>query len=125
MMKERRQLNDNDVHPALKLSGVAVAIALLLMLAFCLWFLLTEDLPKSNEIMLSMIIGMIVTKISTIVDFHYGGSEQSKKQSDTNATLANTAHAAQAIISAAANQTPGKVELAPGDKVEVKAEETK
>lgn len=107
------------------LEGAVVVSALLAMLGGSLWYLLNNELPKTNEIMLSMILGMLVTKISTIVDYRYGGSQQSKKQTETNAVLANTAQAAQAIITDAAKITPGKVELSPGDKVEVKAEDIK
>lgn len=107
------------------LEGAMVVSALLIMLATSLWYLLNNDLPKSNEIIISMILGMIVNKIGTVVDFRYGGSQQSRKQTETNATLADTAQAAQAALSAATNTTPGKIDLAPGDKVEVKAEDKK
>jgi hypothetical protein len=105
------------------LEGAVVVTALLLMLGASLWYLLNNELPKTNEIIISMIIGMIVSKVGTIVDFRYGGSQQSRKQTDTNAVLANTAQAAQAALSAATNTSPGNVTLQAGDKVEVKAEE--
>lgn len=108
----------------LELEGAIVVTALLCMLAGTLWYLLNHDLPKTNEIIISMIVGMLVTKIGTIVDFRYGGSQQSRKQTETNATLARTAQMAQATLSAATGTTPGKVELQPGDQVSVEATDT-
>jgi hypothetical protein len=106
----------------MELEGAVVVTSLLVMLAVSLWYLLHNDLPKQNEIIISVIIGMLINKISTVVDFRYGGSQQSRKQSETNATLANTAQMAQATLSAATGVKPGSIELAQGEQVKIKAE---
>jgi type IV secretory pathway VirB10-like protein len=125
-MAERRHVEskaDFFTRLIFDLEGAVVVTALLVMLGTSLWYLLNNDLPKSNEIIISMIIGMIVSKVGTVVDFRYGGSQQSRKQTETNNTLANTAQAAQAALSAATNIGP-QVEVPPGGSVTVTAEGT-
>jgi hypothetical protein len=124
MTLDRRKPTAERQQFILNLSGAVVATALLGMLAVCLYVLLTRELPKSNEIMLSMVIGMITTKIGTIVDFHYGGSESNKKLAETVSTQAATAHTAQATLSSVTGaSTPGEVNLQAGDQVKVTAED--
>jgi hypothetical protein len=68
-MAERRHVEskaDFFTRLIFDLEGAVVVTALLVMLGTSLWYLLNNDLPKSNEIIISMIIGMIVSKVVTV-----------------------------------------------------------
>lgn len=75
----------------LNVAGTIIGVGLLVILALCLQALFTHEVPLGNKDALLVVIGMLTTKIGTIVDFFYGNSDTNKKQTETINTLAERA----------------------------------
>lgn len=112
-MIERRSSDPREI---LNLAGSVVAGILCLLLGFALYALVRFDVRPANHDILLVVITFLTTKISTIVDFFYGGSAANKQQQATIATLANTASTAQAALTPAADVT-----IPPGGSATVSA----
>lgn len=110
-------MTDRDPQHSLNFAGYTVALVLCLLLGFALFALVRFDVRPTNHDILLVVITFLTTKISTIVDFFYGGSAAGRKQQETIATLANTASSAQAALAPAPD-----VVLKPGDTATVQAE---
>lgn len=97
----------------LNIAGSLVGLALIFLLGFSLWSLFHLDVPAPNKDVLLIVIGALTTKVGTIVDFFFGGSQGTKKQAETIDALAK---AAATTAPAAAD-----VVLKPGDTATVSA----
>lgn len=51
-----------------------VAAAVLAMVAFALWSMLYHAYPEGNRDLINIIIGVVVSKLGTVVDFFFGSS---------------------------------------------------
>lgn len=72
----------------LNVAGSVIGIGLLVILALCLQALFQHEVPSGNKDALLVVIGMLTTKIGTIVDFFFGNSDTNKRQVETISTLA-------------------------------------
>lgn len=72
----------------LNIAGSIIGVGLLVILALCLQALFQHEVPLGNKDALLVVIGMLTTKIGTIVDFFYGNSDTNKRQVETISTLA-------------------------------------
>lgn len=80
---------------SLNIAGSLIGVGLMVILALCLQALFTHEVPTGNKDALLVVIGMLTTKIGTIVDFFYGNSDTNKKQTETISTLAAKAGSGQ------------------------------
>jgi len=81
----------------------------------------TGDIPENLAFVCGQILGFLTAKLSTTVDWSFGGSSSTKRQGEIIATQANTIAAAQNALPT----VPGAgstVSLKPEEKVVVKAE---
>lgn len=108
---------------SLNLAGGAVAIGLLLILAFVAWALVFVSVPNDNQNALSLLLGILSAGVGTIVGFYFGSSAQTKKQADTINTLAQTARTAGAALPGVADAGTTSIELQPGETAKVTAED--
>lgn len=102
-------------------SGVFVTVVLMGLLTFSLYGLVYQAIPDGNRDPFLVVVGMIVTKVGSIVDWHYGGSSTAKRQEETIGTLAETAKSAQAALA----PTEPAVTLTPGESIKVEADAPK
>lgn len=83
---------------SLNLIGGVVASGLIGILAFVTWALVFRTVPETNENALLILIGILATNIGQVVNWFFGSSSESKKQTDTIETLAQTARTAGATL---------------------------
>lgn len=104
----------------LNLAGSLIALAMILMLGGTLWALVRLEVPQPNRDALMVVIGILSSNVGTIINFFYGSSATTKKQSETIDKQASTLQAAQAALAPVAG-AEATVTLAPGDTATVKA----
>lgn len=105
---------------AINWGGFALTLTLILLLGFSLWALVNQAIPEGNRDPFLVIVGMIVTKVGSIVDWHYGSSSSSKRQEETISNQSETIKTAQAALTP---NTKADVTLEPGQTATVAAED--
>ncbi len=110
-----------DSRTGLNWAGMAIVNALTLMLAFCLWALVTREVPAANKEAFLILIGVLARDFGTVVGWFFGGSITSKQQTDTIDKQATAIQAAQTALTPASDATV--VPVAAGESVTVKADE--
>jgi hypothetical protein len=101
-------------------AGLAIVNALTLMLAFCLWALVTREVPAANKEAFLILIGVLARDFGTVVGWFFGGSLTNKQQTDIMEKQTDTIKEAQSAL-APLNPVP-TVQLEPGETATVKAE---
>lgn len=89
---DRRKPTPQDI---LNWFGGGVAMGLVIVLGFVTFALIYEEVPTNNQNALLVLIGILSTNITQVINFFFGSSAQTKKQQDTIDTLARTAQSAQ------------------------------
>lgn len=100
----------------INIAATVIAGGLLLMLSYALHRLSSQEVPTANRDALMVVIGILSANFATVVNFFFGSSSESKKQSEAIGDLASTARSAQAAT------TPPDVVLEPGESATVKAD---
>jgi hypothetical protein len=103
-------------------AGMAIVNALTLMLAFCLWALVTREVPAANKEAFLILIGVLARDFGTVVGWFFGGSITTKQQSDTIDKQADAIKTAQASPGPVATDQTMTIE--PGETATVKAGES-
>lgn len=91
-----------DPREVLNVAGSLIGVAMVSLLGFALWALFYLEVPSPNKDVLLVVIGILSTKVGTVVDFFYGSSSTTKKQAETIDTLAKTAQTAGVALGAPA-----------------------
>lgn len=86
-------------------AGMAIVNALTLMLAFCLWALVTREVPAANKEAFLILIGVLARDFGTVVGWFFGGSLTNKQQTETIEKQAATIHEAQTALNPPTNKT--------------------
>ena len=95
-----------DPREVLNIAGSLIGVAMVALLGFALWALFYLEVPSPNKDVLLVVIGILSTKVGTVIDFFD--------------TLAKTAQTAGAALAPAPEAT---IPVAPGESVTVKAED--
>ena len=103
----------------LNLAGGLLAMALVGILSYLSYALITLEIPKANENLVFALVGGVMTLVTQVVGFYFGSSHTNKQQSETLDKLADTAK--QATQSAVPTPT---VKVGPGEQVTVESRET-
>jgi hypothetical protein len=104
---------------SLNFIGGVVAGGLIGILAFVTWALVFRTVPETNENALLILIGILATNIGQVVNWFFGSSSESKKQTDTIETLAKTAQTAGATLA-----QPDAMVIPPGTSATATATES-
>lgn len=91
---DRRRKTPQDL---LNMSGSLIAGGLIVVMAFVTYALVYEEVPEKNQNALLILIGILSTNITQVIQFFFGSSSQAKTQQDTIDTLAKTTQVAQAL----------------------------
>ena len=115
MMRDLRQA-------ALNVSGGILVVATLGLLGYLCWGLIHREIAINNKDAMMLVLGVLLAKYSDLIAFFFGGSSQTKRQTETIDKLAETAQAAQAAL-----PTNGKpdVVIEPGQTATVSAQDDK
>lgn len=97
----------------INVAATVIAGGLLLMLSYALHRLSSQEVPTANRDALMVVIGILSANFATVVNFFFGSSSESKKQTEAIGDLASTAKAV--------NGRPDLV-LEPGESATVKAD---
>lgn len=97
-----------------------VAIGLLVITAAATLAVFLVPIPAKNETIVGQALGTLWSLLGVVVAFFYGTSTGNRKDSDTIATLAQTAQAVQKVLDPAAKPD---VTVAAGETVTVKADD--
>lgn len=97
-----------------------VAIGLLLITASATFAVFVVPIPDKNETIVGQALGTLWSLLGVVVAFFYGTSTGNRKDSETIATLAQTAQVAQSALTP--NAKPDVV-VPSGETVTVKAED--
>lgn len=104
------------------IGGFFVAWGLLLCFMYVTYVVMHNDIPDKNQNTVVFILGFLTAQIGTVINWYYGNSASSKKQTETIATAVDTAAKAQGVIAAAAATSDKNVELKVGEAATVHAE---
>lgn len=98
-------------------AGMAIVNALTLMLAFCLWALVTREVPAANKEAFLILIGVLARDFGTVVGWFFGGSLTNRQQTETIDKQATAIQEAQSAL------TPSRpsVTIQPGESATIKA----
>jgi hypothetical protein len=99
----------------LNLTGAAVAIMLVWILAGGIYLLATRDIPEKNHDILLVLITSVASSVSLVIGYFFGSSSGNKAKDDALNTAISTAAKAQDAL--APLVTPDKV-------IPIKANET-
>lgn len=104
--------------------GFLVAWGLLLCFMYVTYVVMHNDIPDKNQNTVVFILGFLTAQIGTVINWYYGNSASSKKQTETIATAVDTAAKAQNVIVAnsVVPSTEKNVELKAGEAATVHAE---
>lgn len=97
-----------------------VAIGLLVITAAATLAVFVVPIPAKNETIVGQALGTLWSLLGVVVAFFYGTSTGNRKDSDTIATLAQTAQAVQKVLDPTAKPD---VTVAAGETVTVKADD--
>lgn len=97
----------------INIAATVIAGGLLLMLSYALHRLSSQEVPSANRDALMVVIGILSANFATVVNFFFGSSSESKKQTEAIGDLASTAKA---------NNGKPDVLLEPGETATVKAD---
>lgn len=97
-----------------------VAIGLLVITAAATLAVFLVPIPEKNETIVGQALGTLWSLLGVVVAFFYGTSTGNRKDSDTIATLAQTAQAVQKVLDPTAKPD---VTVAAGETVTVKADD--
>lgn len=97
-----------------------VAIGLLVITAAATLAVFVVPIPEKNETIVGQALGTLWSLLGVVVAFFYGTSTGNRKDSDTIATLAQTANAVQKVLDP--NAKPD-VTVAAGEQITVKADD--
>lgn len=103
-------------------AATGIAFGLLVMLAYALYRLSSQEVPSANRDALMVVIGILAANFATVVNFFFGSSAEAKKQTEAIGDLASTAKAAQAAL-APVHDAKADVTIPPGEQVTVKADD--
>lgn len=90
-MIDRRKTNPQLI---LNWFGGGIAVGLILVMGFVTYALVYEEVPETNQNALLILIGILSTNITSVIQYFFGSSAQTKQQSETIDTLAKTAQTA-------------------------------
>ena len=62
------------------LAAAAIAIGLIMILGFCTFALIFTEVPKANQNALLIVIGILSTQVTSIVNFFFGSSITTNKK---------------------------------------------
>jgi len=89
----------NDMRQwTLNITGGLIGVGLISLLAYATHALINTEVPSPNRDALLIVLGILSMNVATIINFYFGASVTSKKQSETIDTLAKAAQAASAAI---------------------------
>lgn len=106
MTKTGRQL-------VINVAATCIAGGLLLMLSYALHRLSSQEVPMANRDALMVVIGILSANFATVVNFFFGSSSESKRQTEAVADLASHARS---------NSARPDVVIEPGETATVKAD---
>lgn len=84
-------------------------------MAYSLYALVNQEVPASNRDALMVVIGGLLTALNLIINWFFGSSSESKRQTEAIASQAETIKTAQAALT----PSNGAIPVAPGDSVTV------
>lgn len=103
--------------------GGRIALAMSLMLGFCLWALVFREVPEANQNALLVVIGILSGAVGTVVNFYFSSTSSSKQQQGIIADQASTIKTAQDVLAPLASAAPD-VTLQPGQTATVAADKS-
>lgn len=103
--------------------GFILTAVMLGLLSFALVALVVRVIPTENRDAFMVVVGMIVTKVGTMVDWHYGGTRSATKQTDIIDKQTDTIKAAQAALPAQGG-SPDTIVIQPGESKTVTADDS-
>lgn len=106
----------------INIAATGIAAGLLMMLAYALYRLSSQEVPTANRDALMVVIGILAANFATVVNYFFGSSSEAKKQTEAIGDLASTARTAQEALPGAGRPD---VTLDPGQTVKVAAEDDK
>lgn len=114
------QLTPKARQVVINMAATGIAFGLLVMLAYALYRLSSQEVPTANRDALMVVIGILAANFATVVNFFFGSSSEAKRQTEAIGDLASTAKAAQAALPT--NGETANVTLEPGESTTIKAE---
>jgi hypothetical protein len=105
------------------LTAAFVAISVVIMVGVTTFYLLTHEIPVSNQTIVGQLQGSLWTSLGVIVAFYYVSSASSRKKDDTIALQAQTASVAQSALAPLATSNPDTIVLKPGEAATATATE--
>jgi hypothetical protein len=101
-----------DTRTILNTTGTLISLGLIAVLAGVTWALIFREVPEANQNALLILIGILSTNITQVVNFFFGSTSDAKRQAETIDTLAKTTATAQMTPAPAG---PAAMVIPPGE----------
>lgn len=96
-------IKSNTPQAILNWFGGGIAVGLILVMGFVTYALVYREVPETNQNALLILIGILSTNITSVIQYFFGSSAQTKQQSETIDTLAKTAQTAGTALASTAS----------------------